>query len=155
MTGLLKKSRGVVRALFDLTISVRVSGSRLTSESCPVRQKTFSTLTPHLSGDTPDVCLKTGKLEYKGNNIRNWHTNKSWISHRFEPFRFTSLQNVHFWEFMGSQTCVGPFRKTRVSSDHRVSDLNRPELSGRDHRMSFSWMFPLYHSHGHMTGGVY
>ena len=33
--------------------------------------------------------------------------------------------------------------------------MGPPELPGRTHEMLFSCLFPLHHSHGHMSGGIY
>jgi hypothetical protein len=51
---------------YRYTMIVRPSGSELTFESCPAREKTCSTLDSAARWDT--VCLKT--KQYKGNMIR-------------------------------------------------------------------------------------
>ena len=61
---------GTVETVFFVrneTMSVRTSGSRFTSESCPTREKTWSTLVTRWH----TVFLKITK--YKGNRIRNCH----------------------------------------------------------------------------------
>ena len=68
--------------------------------------------------------------------------------HRF-PTSIGKKRKTH-----GQNGCtVQPRRKNLVvgRTGSFFHDMGPQELKTRTHRMSFSWLFPLYHSRGHMT----
>ncbi len=93
------------------TMSARVSGSRLTSESCPAREKTCSTLASDARWQA--VCLKTRKC--KGNRIRSGHI----ISNSFSIPSSALTKRWH-----------SPFERL----DHlRISSLTAQSLRTQEH----------------------
>ena len=82
------------------TMSVRESGSRLTSESCPTREKTWFTLVSTVRWHV--VSFKTTKC--KGNRIRSWHV----ISNSFSTPSDTILGNDKTLDFAFWKTWPPP-----------------------------------------------
>jgi hypothetical protein len=122
------------------TMSARVSGSRSTSESCPTREKTCSTLTSDVRWHT--VCLKTTKC--KGNRIRichiisnsfctpsseltkHWHSSCEILDHlRIVTERHSTGICVRGRE-------VGEGRERESHSQETVDDLSHTQVSGRE-----------------------
>ena len=110
------------------TMSVRGSGSRLTYESCPVREKTCSTLDSTVRWHV--VWLKTTKC--KGNRIRNWHCHKHIISNSFSTPSSTLTKRYHSLserlDHLRISSMTASNSTDSVTSDSRVlTPRNPPE----------------------------